>query len=138
MLTKETIQATRRREWVPIEAWTPEGETFDSTQHGVWVGPLGARAALAYEDEIQTQIGDAGKVEDHAALFALIAVYSVQREDGSLLFTREDAGWLANMSLNALLPIFQTAMRLSNMTPNAHEEAAKNSAPGDGSSSASS
>ena len=137
MLSVDTIKKTRRREFVAIPAWTPEGQEHDPAKHGVYVGAMGARALLAYESEIQTRLGGVDSSEkmtpEHQAeVLAAIAVLVVQDENGGALFTRDDAEWLVNEPLEALTAISDAAMRLSGLAVS-QTERAKNCNAGPGS-----
>lgn len=127
-LTRNQIKKTRKREWLPVPAWTPEGETHDPAKHGIWVAAMGARAALAYEDQIQSKYGDGNTLSPaaQAELFALVCMFSAEDDDGIALFTDADIPWLVNESLDTLSPIFETTMRLSGMTQKAEVERSKN------------
>lgn len=123
MLSIDQIKAAkdRPREFVPISDWTPEGETFDPAEHGVFVGVMAARDKDAWELEV---FGDESADARQNAR-AKLAVRTVQNDDGSLMFTPADADWLGNKSQGPLSEIFDVAMRLNKMSAEAHEETVK-------------
>ena len=127
MLRKEQIQAAkdRPREWVAVPEWTPEGETFDSAVHGVWVGTMSAKDRDSWEQGVYWK-----KSEDEKSnlenLRTLLAIYSVQDETGTRLFDATDVTWLAEKAGTALTGIFDVAMRLNKLRKKDTDELTKN------------
>lgn len=115
MLTKDQISAAkdRPREFVPIKEWTPEGETFDPTKHGVYVSTMTARENGAWELGLHRDKSD--PKQDDANLRAKLAVLCVQNEDGSKTFEPADAEWLGEKAHGPLVKIFSVAVRLNQL-----------------------
>lgn len=123
MLSIDQIRAAkdRPREFVAIEEWTPEGESFDPAKHGVFVGVMAARDKDAWELEV---FGD-NSADARQNARAKLAVRTVQNDDGSLMFAPADSEWLGTKSQGPLSTIFDVAMRLNKMSAAAHEETVK-------------
>ncbi|WP_254509889.1 hypothetical protein [Anatilimnocola floriformis] len=122
MLTKEQIRGAqdRPREWVPTESWTPEGETFDKTKHGVWVCTMSGRDRDSWEQDCLNRKGN------HVNLRATLAVRVVHDADGKRIFTDADAEWLGEKSPGPLSDIFAVASRLNKLSKDDQDELVKN------------
>lgn len=112
MLTKDQIRSAndRPREFVPVPEWTPAGETFDPTKHGVWVGTMSGRDRDSYEAELLKR-----KAGDLANVRAVLACRAIQNEDGSRMFTDADAEWLGDKAAGPLSQIFDVTLRLNKL-----------------------
>lgn len=126
MLTKDQIRSAkdRPREWVPIQEWTPAGETFNADTHGLFVGALSARAKDAWEYETFSKKPE-GEHFNHVNARARLAVLTGQNEDGSRFFDDSDIEWLGDKGAPALQRIYDAAMRVNRMTAQDHEELVK-------------
>jgi hypothetical protein len=125
MLSIDAIRQAqdRPREWLPIPEWAPAGETFDPARHGVYVGTMSGRDRDSYEAEILKRTR--GDRADNVR--ALLAVKTVQAEDGSRLFTDADTDWLGDKACGPLSAILEVASRLNKFSKADQEELTKNS-----------
>lgn len=126
-LTKENIRAAkdRPRVLVPIEVWTPEGETFDPAKHGVWVGTMTGAQRDAWESYLASR-----KTKDEEGNLrnfrATLAIHSVQDEDGKPLFDASDIGWLSEKAADPLTLILDAAIKLNRLSKADQDELVKN------------
>jgi len=122
MLNKDQIFSAkdRQRQWLPLPEWTPDGEQFDETKHGVFVGSMSARDKDYFERLFIEQGG-----RDNAR--AKLAVLTVQDENGNRLFTDADAERLGQKDAGPLSKIFDAALKVNRMAKGDHEELTKNS-----------
>lgn len=125
MLTKDQIKAAkdRPRVFVPIVEWTPDGETFDPTRHGVYVGTMTAREKDAWDLEIYGDENRESAVKEN--IRAKLAVRTVQNEDGSLMFTPDDIAWLGEKASGPLAKIFDAASPVNKLENKHYEETVK-------------
>jgi len=121
MLTKDQIRIVndRPRKWLPIQDWTPDGETFDPTKHGVYVGSLTARDKDAFERDFLKPDG-----RDNSR--AKLAVLTVQDAEGNRVFADADADWLGQKSAAPLSAIFDLAIQVNRMGKADHKELVEN------------
>jgi hypothetical protein len=122
MLTKEQIRGAqdRPREWVPVQSWTPEGETFDPAKHGVWVGTMSGKDRDSWESQCLQRKGDLANVR------ASLAVRAIHDADGKRVFTDGDAEWLGDKAAGPLSDIFDVAIRLNRLSKQDQDELVKN------------
>ena len=128
MLTKEQIRTAndRPREFVPIPEWCPPDEVFDPAKHGVYVATISGKDRDSYELECYRRKGPNEQV-NLANMRAMLAVRTIQNEDGSRMFKDEDAEWLGDKSAKAIQRVFDVAARLNAMTKADQDDLVKNS-----------
>ena len=123
MLSKDQISAAydRPREWLPVQDWTPAGETFDATKHGVYVGTMSAGDLESYEMALSQR-----KEGEVLNIRALLAVRCVQNADGSRVFADTDADWLGQKAFGPLDDIADIALRLNKRRKDDYDQLVKN------------
>jgi hypothetical protein len=122
-LTREEVQLAQDlpREFVATPEWKADS--------GVYVRTMTGAERDAFEAENIVKAGDSYE-RNHKNVRARLAMLSVVDEAGKKLFTSEDVPWLTGKSALVLDRIWDVASRLSGLSKQAAEDAAKNSSAG--------
>jgi hypothetical protein len=108
-----------------VPEWTPDGETYDATKHGVYVSSMSVAERNQWE-----ALTFRNKTEDEETNLknyrSYLLIHTCETEDGSRLFDVSDRDWLNAKSSVAVDRLYAAASRVNKLGKSDHDDLVKN------------